>query len=257
MNIKYMRLIAFLAFYSLQLPAQTIIGIINDKQITEEQKAQEIQKLIKNGTKVDQISDQILHPSALMLAANLGYAKIVKTLLDNNANVNLLDDIGASALFYAARKGYLEIVKLLLSKGANINLITKQGNNILLEILKGYGANQAEAKQNKDQFKKNIYDIIVLLVQNGANINAQGAAAELAKTPIMWAADWNNWDLIKFFISKKANLCLKDQNGKTLEAHLPDAKDKRLTKEESNFVEWVKNVVQQGKIDCDWVEVNR
>ena len=47
-----------------------------------------------------------------------GYNDFVKLLVENGANVNLVDNLQNSPLFYGSEKGYTEIVEILLLAGA-------------------------------------------------------------------------------------------------------------------------------------------
>lgn len=51
--------------------------------------------------------------------------KIVKMLLDKDANVNAHNEIDGNALHSASAKKYDKIVHLLLDKGANVNAQTE------------------------------------------------------------------------------------------------------------------------------------
>lgn len=227
------------------------LKIIRDKSKTEQQKIGQLKELFKDPEVVNKKSEDIPHFTPLMLAADLGYQDIVKFLLENKADVNALDSLNTPALFYAARKGHLEIVRLLLNYGAPVSVINKQGNNILLDILRSYGANLADSK-NKEQFKKNIFAIIELLIDKGANVNAQGSAAEGRRTPILWAASWREYDLIKLLLRKKADLCAKDGFGNAITYYLPDPKKDKVDKTEANFIEFIKSAILQ---ECDWTNI--
>lgn len=229
----------------------TAIKVIRDKSKTEEQKIAQLKELIKDTAAINKKSEDIPYFTPLMLAADLGYQEIVKFLLDNKADMNALDSLNSPALFYAARKGHLEIVKLLLNYGAPTSVINKQGNNVLLDVLRSYGANLADSK-NKEQFKKNIAAIIELLIDKGANVNAQGSKAEGGRTPILWAASWKEYDLMKLLIRKKADLCAKDSFGNTITYYLPDPTKTKLDKTEVNFIEFIKSAILQ---ECDWASI--
>ena len=49
--------------------------------------------------------------TALLIAAMEGYNDFVKLLVENGANVNIVDNSQNSPLFYASEKGYTEIVE--------------------------------------------------------------------------------------------------------------------------------------------------
>lgn len=74
-----------------------------------------------------EVENYISHSStALSCAVEIGNLEMVKFLVNNGANINLLidkliDNEYYSSLNYATKKGNLEIVKFLVSKGADIN----------------------------------------------------------------------------------------------------------------------------------------
>ena len=53
----------------------------------------------------------------------LGHTKIVKTLVQKNANVNNENGSKSTALMQAAALGHTEIVRFLLQNGANVNAV--------------------------------------------------------------------------------------------------------------------------------------
>ena len=59
--------------------------------------------------------------TALMAAARNGHENIVKTLVENGAEVDRKDNEGMSAIILAAQYGHYEIVKFLIPRVANIN----------------------------------------------------------------------------------------------------------------------------------------
>jgi len=85
----------------------------------------------------------------------------IKVFIDeNNCNVNLADDNGATPLHEAAQGGLYEIVKLLIDYGANINAQDKSGLTPLIEA----------------SFVNSIYwvgegmlDTVKVLIENGAD----------------------------------------------------------------------------------------
>ncbi len=225
------------------IPAPSPFKIIRDKNKTEEQKIAEIADLVAHGICVDIRNADIPYFTPLMLASDLGYTTLVKALLNLKADVNVHDELNNTALFWAARKGHLDVVRVLLEHHADVRPINKQGNTILLDILRSYGANLHEAKDKK-AFKNNIYEIINLLTLKGADVNFQGAAAEVKRSPIMWAAFWKEWKLVKLLQSRKADICLKDHFGNNLAFYLPvDYKKEGLSDADAHFVDTLKSAI--------------
>ena len=76
------------------------------------------------------------HQTALMIASEKGYLRIVQLLIDSGADINHQDIDGRTALMISSGKGYLPIVQLLLDSGADINLQNKYGNTALMYAIK-------------------------------------------------------------------------------------------------------------------------
>ena len=217
MNIrKTLFLVGFLnigMLCAMNTPKLSWVKIMQDKTKTEDQKIDELNQLFKEGLSVNAKSESFPNFTPLMLAAERGYLKMVNMLLGKGADVSAVDFNKAPALFYAARWGQLEIVRLLLTKDTKaVTAVSKNGNNILLDMLLYYGQNLKET-DNKIQFKKNLVDIARLLIDRGANVNAKARPDEGGVTPIMKAASYDNFELVKLFKEKGADLCLKDQFG--------------------------------------------
>ncbi len=68
----------------------------------------------------------------LIEAAQTGDAKLVKSLIDAGANVDLQDRDGNTALIWAAYSGYKDIVIMLVEAGANINHKNKKNDTALM-----------------------------------------------------------------------------------------------------------------------------
>jgi len=74
----------------------------------------------------------------LMLAAKAGNERMVRILLEHNADVNAVDGRGFSALHFAAWKGHSGMVQLLLEHGAGLRPNQSVATPLLLSVLKGY-----------------------------------------------------------------------------------------------------------------------
>lgn len=92
--------------------------------------------------------------------AGFGETKMVKLLLDSDADINLLDEKGESALIYAIQNNKIDTVKILIENGANVNhktkdninplyVATKKKNNEIIELLKKAGAQEMTAQEIK------------------------------------------------------------------------------------------------------------
>jgi ankyrin repeat protein len=115
-----------------------------------------VERLLKAGAYADARNSN--EATALMLAAEGGYAEIAKLLVDAGADVNAKDKKGWRALIGAATKGYFEICELLIKKGAEIDAKVEK------EFYKGRTALIWAARNGHVK-------TCALLIENGANMD--------------------------------------------------------------------------------------
>ena len=134
---------------------------------------------------------------SLHFAAGLGDITIVKSLIEDGADVNAKDERGQTPLHVAVARGHVEVAELLINKGANVN--AKRGKYPTLSW----------AVWNEDR------DMIKLLVIKGAEVNF----AE-DDWPYLHYLAWNNdRELVERLLDHGAKLNVKDEKGRT-ELHI-------------------------------------
>lgn len=93
--------------------------------------------------------------SALMLACSTGRTQMVRRLIDNYANPDLIDVFGWSALMFAVYYNHVRLVHILLEYGADVNASSEKGltamkiatqyeRTLMVELLLDYGAIEEE-----------------------------------------------------------------------------------------------------------------
>jgi ankyrin repeat protein len=124
--------------------------------------------------------------TALMSAAELGYDKVAKLLLDNGANLKV-EDSGRTALHFAAGGGHLAVVKLLFENGAAIDddsidgtalsLAAKGGHEAVVRLLLNKGARTESEKWTALHWAawRGHRELVQLLVDNGANVETKSS----------------------------------------------------------------------------------
>lgn len=76
----------------------------------------------------------------LVRAANKGYVTVVEWLLDNGADVNIVNTKRSTALMCAAYRGHAEVVALLLRRGADAKLMNNDNKTAM-----AYARDQSQA----------------------------------------------------------------------------------------------------------------
>ncbi|MGB6064909.1 MAG: ankyrin repeat domain-containing protein [Desulfomonilaceae bacterium] len=152
--------------------------------------------LISKGAKID-VADQA-RATALLKAANNGHLEIAGLLLENHANVNIRDRNWRTPLLDAASDGNIAMMRLLLSKGADVNSADKaEGATALIMIMRHKRAS--------------FIDIANVLVENGADVNAQGRDGY---TALHAAAIAGNNVAVKFLLDHGADPYIEGMNGR-------------------------------------------
>ena len=121
----------------------------------------------------------------LLIAAQNGNVKEVRSLISQATDVNVRDEYGWTPLLWAAMNGHTDVVRVLLVSGANPNTRNKYGWTPLMWAAgQGYG------------------EIVRSLIASGARLNAQDRNGW---TAMMWAWDGNQQDAIAILRSVANN----------------------------------------------------
>ncbi|XP_071145817.1 uncharacterized protein [Mytilus edulis] len=125
----------------------------------------------------------------LFMASSRGFIKVVKLLLEHNANPNLVNSFNDTPLFAACENGYTEIVKLLLEFQADPNLY----NNYNVSPLQVVVAN-------------GFSDVVSLLLTHGANPNDNANGNGL---PLILASQRRSYNIVALLLNFNAdpNIC--------------------------------------------------
>ncbi len=142
---------------------------------------------------------------------------LIKKLLDAGADPNALINstprarmregspriVYATALMRAALAGDVELAKLLLAHGADPHIISKDRETTLMAacgtgFINGYHRQRAPAER---------LELVKLLIDLGEDVNA---ADNYGITPLMVAANLGNLEIVKFLVSKGADLGAHD-----------------------------------------------
>ncbi|KAL9033245.1 MAG: hypothetical protein Q9180_006048 [Flavoplaca navasiana] len=138
--------------------------------------------------------------SALHFAANTGFSRVVRLLLDHGADPNFWAGRNGEPLYFAARNGHTEVVQILLEHGANINAkaniytalsrAARNGELITVKYLLDQGVDLMALHQGNralgEAARQGHEDIVKLLVGYGVDINGVGRRSQ---PPMYWAVD--------------------------------------------------------------------
>ncbi len=141
--------------------------------------------------------------TALMIAALNDEPEKVRCLIEEGADINILDNEGYTALNYAYIDHSFKPAEILIDNGADLNLKDKYGRNILFQALAGIN--------NSEYIDK-------MLIKKGADINAVNSAG----TPLLHYAlelvlnDRSNAAKINMLLAAGANVNVFNSEGITV-----------------------------------------
>jgi ankyrin repeat protein len=161
-------------------------------------------------------------PSDLIEAANGQDRKTVLAMLKRGANPNTRWSNGQTILMWAAGYEDREIVRFLLEKGAHVNAIDENKKSPLHYAATAYHVVppkwHAEAGFQGDYIKTvsplKVYDVLKLLVDKGADINAKDDKCETALNYVI--GSFGRPDCVKLLLDRGA-----DPNARSGESHTP------------------------------------
>lgn len=106
-------------------------------------------------------------------------------------DINLRDENSLTMLMVACLYGYYDMVDTLIKLKADVDLVDKNGNNALVWCIQNY-------------------DIVKLLVHAKINVNQQNFEF---KTPLMFASQLGELNVVKLLLKHNANIHDIDSNG--------------------------------------------
>ncbi len=129
---------------------------------------------------------------------------LVRTLIENGANVNVEDD-GDTYLIYAVNESNpnIEIIRILIDNGANVNVVCSDGYTLLMLVI------------SKDYFNPDIKNkIIRILLECGADVNDFDNQGD---TSLMFATMFNtNPEIIRTLVEAGADVNAFNDQGNTV-----------------------------------------
>ena len=148
------------------------------------------------------------------LMASLHDITITELLIEKGADIEAKDDDGINALVYASTYNNEEMVKFLLEKGADANTVCEIENE---------HTDIASTPLMNAAYRGNT-NIINMLLENGANINY---TTDFGMTALMMAASFNQFGAAKVLLENNTDTSITDEYGRTALdlAKLEDYKD--------------------------------
>ena len=188
-----------------------------------------VQLLLFKGADVN-LTDNYLDTALMQFARRSKNKEIVKLLLENGAKYDkdYKNKGNLTYLMAFCEGGFKDLVIDLINKGANINERNVWGTNALIQAIShGYD-------------KEEIFNIVKLLIDNGADINAiknKGVAADnqTGWTPLMFACNHGYLDIVKLLLEKGADLNIINNDGDS-------AKDIAITRKRVEIVKYLKSI---------------
>jgi len=128
----------------------------------------------------------------LIEAINTDNVDRVRQLIQQGANVNVIDRFGCTPLGHAIMGYNLEMVRLLIDRGVGVDVIDRFGHTPL---------GQAATRQDPGGAQ--------MLIERGANVNV---IDRFGCTPLFWAALYNNLNTVRLLLEHGATVSFSPEN---------------------------------------------
>ncbi|HQP04294.1 MAG TPA: ankyrin repeat domain-containing protein [Bacteroidales bacterium] len=161
-----------------------------------------------------------------------------KRLIDDGADVNVKDENGYTSLHFAtANEDGLEIAKLLIEKGADVNALTCKMKEPRYRRVRLLGGDERKKESYSPLHfaveNNNGYEIVKLLIENGANVNAKiskNVRESAGFTPLHIAIKCiGNSKIVKLLIDNGADVNATTKTGETSLHIAVEKSDFRIT----------------------------
>uniref|UniRef100_A0A8B9WYA4 Fibronectin type III and ankyrin repeat domains 1 n=1 Tax=Bos mutus grunniens TaxID=30521 RepID=A0A8B9WYA4_BOSMU len=167
--------------------------------------------------------------TALMVAAQRGYTRLVKILISHGTDVNLQNGSGKDSLMLACYAGHLDVVKYLRRHGASwdtrdlggctaLHWAADGGHCNVIEWMIGDGC-EVDAVDAGSRWTPLMrvsavsgnQEVASLLIDAGADVNVKDKDG---KTPLMVAVLNNHEELVQLLLDRGADASVKNEFGK-------------------------------------------
>jgi ankyrin repeat protein len=149
--------------------------------------------------------------TALILAAQKGFADIVAYLLDHGADPKLADLEGDTPLYVASEQGHAKIVAMLLDKGVDPDEGQKVAPPWTAGAVIGIKA-QVRNSPLSLAAQGGHTDTVKVLLEKGANPDVRGFAG---KTALFWAVERGYLDVVNLLLEHNADPNIRNTAGQT------------------------------------------
>jgi ankyrin repeat protein len=184
-----------------------------------------IASLIERGSDVNYVDKEGNTP--LVYAIEKKSLTVVMLLIKHGANINFfIANRNITILMYAIELNRMDIVKYLVKCGANINFknendinvlisSSKKGKTKIFEYLVKNNVNDFTSEVIKKVIVDNRLDLLDILIENNMNINLKD---EKGNTPLVYAIQHRNLDIIEYLIHHGADCHTINDNDETIDS---------------------------------------
>ena len=197
-----------------------------------------MRELLKQGADVNAVSVEEIHPLFWAMAKRSlkGFEFLLKNGADPNYSTGNVEDKESffSAMELAASADNSDYLLLLLEYGGNPNLMIGNGTRSLI--------NQAVIYNQTENVR--------LLIEAGADMDHEDFSG---KTPMMTAANFNNYEIVYLFLEKGADPTIISRWGNDLSGQIKLIADRAMEfKQYKWYLMVVNELKSRGLLESNW-----
>jgi ankyrin repeat protein len=154
-------------------------------------------ELLAEGASVEKVGGFGVLSTPLQLAEQRRDRRLMRVLLEHNANPEVVNSKGQTILQVATIEGRLNVIELLLENRANVNARSNDTKSAIHYATHGLGERVA---------------LVEVLIRHGANVNDLD---RYGRSPLHYAVEHNDESVVNLLLDNHTNLSQKDRNGLT------------------------------------------
>lgn len=181
-----------------------------------------VKAALEGGANIN-IQEKSFRDSALHKAASAGHLEVAEYLIENSADMLLMNGVDMTPLHLAARDGQISVVRLILEKidtvperilndALHVASMSVYGSDVIVRLLDDYRTKQVKPSTSSletatasllESSENGDLDTVVAVIENGVDVNIVDGRG---MTPLLWASLRGHLEIVEYLLDHGADI---------------------------------------------------